>query len=374
MTLEHEIPLTTHEGSFPNFGGYDYIEFYVGNAHQAAHFYHTAFGFTPIAYAGLETGERSRVSYVLQQGHIRIMLTSALCADDAAAEHVRLHGDGVKDIALTVSDATAAFHESFKRGARPVSEPKLFEDDHGQVVKATIASYGDTVHTFVERRQYEGVFLPNYRPLKTAPAPALETNFMAVDHVAVSIAPGELDEWVSFYNDTMDFCQSHKEDVSTEYSAMNSKVVQSANGLIKFPLVEPASGKRRSQIEEFLEFYGGPGVQHVALLSDDITKSVRALRAAGNEFLTIPDTYYESLRDRVGILEDEDVEALRTQKILVDRDQWGYLMQTFTRPVQGRPTVFIEAIQRKGARGFGSGNIKALFEAVECDQAKRGNL
>lgn len=373
MTSEHDIPITIQEATFPNFNGYDYIEFYVGNAHQAAYFYRTAFGLTPIAYAGLETGERSRVSYVLEQGDIRLVLTSALRPDDPAAEHVRVHGDGVKDIALTVSDATAAFHESLKGGARPVSEPMIFEDALGQVVKATVAAYGDTVHSFVERREYEGVFLPNYRPLKTPP-PTLETKFRAVDHVAVSIAPGELDEWVSFYNDTMHFRESHKEDVATDYSAMNSKVVQSANGRIKFPLVEPATGKRRSQIEEYLEYYGGPGVQHVALLSDDITKSVRALRAAGNEFLTIPDTYYDSLQDRVGVLEDEDVEALRTQKILVDRDQWGYLMQTFTRPLQGRPTVFMEAIQRKGARGFGSGNIKALFEAVERDQAKRGNL
>jgi 4-hydroxyphenylpyruvate dioxygenase len=301
-------------------------------------------------------------------------LTSALCPDDPVAEHVRLHGDGVKDIALTVFDAEGAFHEAVKRRARPICEPKIYEDDQGQVIKATVAAFGDTVHTFVERRGYKGHFLPNFRPLKTPALPALETNFSAVDHVAISIATGELDEWVDFYNETLGFHESHKEDVMTEYSAMNSKVVQSANGTVKFPLVEPAQGRRKSQIEEYLEFYRGPGVQHLALLTDDIAKSVSALRGAGNEFLSIPDTYYESLQERVGVLEKEDIGVLRSEKILVDRDEWGYLMQTFTRPVQGRPTVFMEAIQRRGARGFGSGNIKALFEAVEREQAKRGNL
>jgi 4-hydroxyphenylpyruvate dioxygenase len=374
MIAEQDLPRDADEQRFPQVEGYDYIEYYVGNAHQAAHFYRTAFGLTPVAYAGLETGERSRVSYVLQQGQIRLVLTSALRADDPAAEHVRLHGDGVKDIALTVRDATAAFHESVKRGARPVAEPRVCEDEHGRVVKATVAAYGDTVHTFVERRQYGGVFLPNYQALKRAPPPALDADWLAIDHVAVCIAPDELDEWVGFYNETLGFRESHREDVATEYSAMNSKVVQSANGQVKFPLVEPARGRRRSQIEEYLEFYGGPGVQHVALLSDDIAKTVKALRSAGNEFLNIPGTYYESLHERVGPLEEEDVDTLRAQQILVDRDEWGYLLQTFTRPVQGRPTVFMEAIQRKGARGFGSGNIKALFEAVEREQAKRGNL
>jgi 4-hydroxyphenylpyruvate dioxygenase len=373
MTIESKVAGIESERSSSLMKGYDYIELYVGNAYQAAHFYRTAFGFSPLAYAGLETGERTRISYVLRKGEIRLVLTSALHADDAVARHVMLHGDGVKDIALTVSDATQAFQNAVKHGARAVCEPIKIEDDDGFVVKSTIAAYGDTVHTFVERKDYHGPFLPRFMPGKTLPTLAVETDFLTVDHVAVSVPPGELDQWVSFYNQTMGFHESHREDVATEYSAMNSKVVQDSSGVVKFPMVEPASGRRKSQIEEYLEFNAGPGVQHVAFLSDNIMSEVKRLRSAGNEFLPIPNTYYESLEDRVGKI-DEDLEALRAQRILVDRDQWGYLMQTFTRPIQGRPTMFMEVIQRKGAQGFGSGNIKALFEAVEREQANRGNL
>lgn len=373
MFTSEDGPNGHAQKDFPQLKDFDYLEFYVGNAHQAAHFYRTAFGFTPLAYSGLETGTRRSVSYVIEQRNIRLMLTSALDSNDPIAEHVKLHGDGVKDIAFTVPDAGRAFEAAVKRGARPVMEPTLIEDDDGQVIKATIATFGDTVHSLIQRRDYGGKFLPGYMPVKNPMPSPLSTHLAAVDHVAVSIEPGRLDEWVEFYNSVMGFHVSHEEDVETEYSAMNSKVVQNSTGRIKFPMVEPAQGKRKSQIEEYLAFYHGAGVQHVALLSSDIVQTVRALRAGGNEFLPTPNAYYGMLEDRVGKIE-EDVDALREQNILVDRDEWGYLMQIFTKPLQGRPTVFMEAIQRKGARGFGSGNIKALFQALEREQAMRGNL
>jgi 4-hydroxyphenylpyruvate dioxygenase len=369
--IEEEI-IQAQVTQAPVLKGYDYIEFYVGNARQAAHFYRTAFGFKQIAYSGLETGARSRVSYTLAQGDIRLVLTSTLDPQDEVAEHVRRHGDGVRDIAFTVDNAEQAFHQALKRGARPVTEPFVTEDDGGKVVRATIATFGDTVHTFVEREEYAGRFMPGFAA-STAPPPTFSTHLSAVDHIAVSIPAGQLDRWVSFYEETLDFHESHREDVTTEYSAMNSKVMQDRTGSVKFPLVEPAKGRRKSQVEEYLDYYGGPGAQHVALLSEDIVETVKSLRAGGNEFLDVPGSYYEMLEDRVGKIE-EDVEELKSEHILVDRDEWGYLMQIFTRPVQSRPTVFMEAIERRGARGFGSGNIKALFQALEHDQAKRGNL
>lgn len=352
--------------------GYDYLEFYVGNAHQAAHYYRTAFGFTPTAYSGLETGRRDSVSYVVEQGNIRLVLTSALDPSSPVAEHVRVHGDGVKDIAFAVKDAARAYEELLARGARPVAEPSAVEDEKGRVVKATVGVYGDTVHTLVQRDGYEGEFMHGYMPIERK-QPLANVGLSAVDHIAVSIEPGQLDRWVEFYESVLSFHESHREDVETAYSAMNSKVVQNSTGRIKFPMVEPASGTRRSQIDEYLEFYHGPGVQHVAFLSGDIVKSVGALRSSGSEFLRTPDTYYEMLRDRVGSIR-EDVETLRRLNILVDRDDSGYLMQIFTKPVQSRPTVFMEVIQRRGARGFGSGNIRALFEALEREQTLRGNL
>ncbi|HJP94907.1 MAG TPA: 4-hydroxyphenylpyruvate dioxygenase [Pyrinomonadaceae bacterium] len=353
--------------------GYHHVELYVGNAKQAAHFYRTAFGLKLVAYSGLETGARNRVSYVLEENDARLVLTSSLYPDDEIAGHVRRHGDGVKDIAFIVDHAEDAFNEAVTRGARPVMEPALIEDDEGEIVKASIGVFGDTIHSFIERKDYAGKFLPGFRAVDNVPPPPFSTNLAEIDHLAISISEGQLDEWVGFYEETMGFHQSHREDVATEYSAMNSKVVQNQSGQIKFPLVEPAVGKRKSQIQEYLEYYDGPGVQHVAFLSSDIVDTVKAWRAAGNEFLKVPNAYYEMLEERVGRI-DEDVEELQAEHILVDRDQWGYLMQIFTRPVQSRPTVFMEAIQRRGARGFGSGNIKALFTALELDQAKRGNL
>lgn len=353
--------------------GYDYLEFYVGNARQAAHFYRTAFGFKQVAYAGLETGLRDRVSYVLEQGDIRLVLTSSLNPYDFISEHVRRHGDGVSDIAFTVDDVEQVFNQALLRGARPILEPTSLRDDEGEVVKATVATFGDTVHSFISRKDCQEKFLPGFLTTPNAPPPPFSSNLTTVDHMAISVEAHRLDEWVEFYQETLDFHESHREDVVTEFSAMNSKVVQNGSGSIKLTLVEPARGRRKSQVEEYIEFYGGAGVQHVALLSEDIIKTVKELRAAGNDFLVVPGTYYEMLEDRVGKIE-EDTEELRKQQILVDRDEWGYLMQIFTRPVQSRPTVFMEAIERKGARGFGSGNIKALFAALEQDQARRGNL
>jgi 4-hydroxyphenylpyruvate dioxygenase len=352
--------------------GIDYIEFYVGNANHTAHFYRSTFGFAPLAYTGLETGVRDRTTLVIEQRNICLALTSPLGPDGEIADHIKLHGDGVKDIAFTVEDAVGAFEEAVRRGARPVTEPTVIEDASGKVIKATIAAFGDTVHSFIERNNYKGAFLPNYRTFDTGTGRDT-LGLAAIDHVAVTAEPGKLDEWVDFYNNVLGFHQSHQEDVSTEYSAMNSKVVQNGNGRIKFPIVEPAPGRRKSQIEEYLAFYGGPGTQHVALLSSDILQAVRELRASGVEFLKVPDTYYDVLESRVGSI-DEDLDTLRELNILVDRDASGYLMQVFTKPVQSRPTVFLEVIQRKGASGFGGGNIKALFESVEREQALRGNL
>jgi 4-hydroxyphenylpyruvate dioxygenase len=363
---------TSNGNDFLQLKGYDYIEFYVGNALQAAHFYRTAFGFTHTAYAGLETAVRDCVSYVLEQRNIRLVLTAPLRGDSPIATHIAKHGDGVKDIAFRVADSAEAFEETVKRGARPVMEPTVYEDKTGRIVKSTIGVYGDTVHSFIERHEYEGVFMPGYAPFARN-CVAINTGFSAVDHVAVSLQSGDLDQWVGFYRDVMGFHESHTEDVETEYSAMNSKVLQNSTGKVKFPMVEPSPSKRRSQIDEYLEFYQGAGVQHVALLTGDIVKTVTALRTMGHEFLRTPETYYESLTDRVGNI-NEDLDQLRDLNILVDRDPWGYLMQIFTKPVQSRPTVFMEAIQRKGARGFGSGNIKALFQALEREQQLRGNL
>lgn len=360
------------------FNGIDYIELYVGNIHTALHFYRTAFGFTPIAYAGLETGERDRVSYILKRNEIRLILTGAVHPEGPIAEHVYLHGDGIKDIAFRVNDTCSVFNEAIGRGAKPVLEPTTIEKDGRRLIKATMAAFGDTVHSLIQRDDPGETFLPDYHPIhngvdaslpEDASLPMLER----FDHVAVVLDWGKLDEWVDFYNNVLGFHQSHQEDVMTEYSAMNSKVVEDGKGQIKFALLEPAESKRRSQIEEYLMYYRGPGVQHVAFLTEDIVGSIWELCKRGIQFLQIPPTYYSMLEDRVGKIED-DILQLRDLNILVDRDKWGYLMQAFTKSFNNRPTNFFEVIQRKKARGFGSGNIKALFEAVEQEQAMRGNL
>jgi 4-hydroxyphenylpyruvate dioxygenase len=351
--------------------GIDYVEFYVGNARQAMHYYRTAFGFTPVAYAGPETGVRDRVSYAVRQGSIYLVLTSALDADGPIATHVNTHGDGIKDIAFTVDNAEKVFNEVIKHGARPVLEPKSFEDDDGQVRKATVSAFGDTVHSFIERSNHADTFFHGFRAL-TNQAYVAPTALYAIDHIAIAVERGTVDRWVDYYSNVLGFHQSLEEDIATDYSAMNSKVVQNCTGHIISVLVEPATGKRKSPIDEYLMYYGGAGVHHIALAAKDIVYSVGNLSAHGVEFTSTPRTYYDELEHRIGKF-NADVNALRDLHILVDRDEWGYLMQIFSKPVQSRPTFFFEIIQRVGARGFGSGNIKALFEAIEREQLLRGN-
>ena len=351
---------------------YHHVEIYVGNARQASHFYRTAFGFTPVAYRGLETGDRDRTSIALKQGDIYLVVTEALTPDSEVAEHVKNHGEDVKDIAVTVDDVNHTYQMAIKNGARSVMPPTRFQDDYGTAYKATIGAFGKTVHSFINCDSYGGVFFPGYQPL-AKPAPAVNTGLTRIDHVAVSVEASQLNELIDFYIDVLGFQHSHTEDILTEYSAMNSKVVQNSSGSIRFPIMAPAPGKRKSQIEEYLSFHNGPGAQHIAVACEDIVQTVRTLRENGTEFLSTIETYYNMLNDRVGLIE-ENVDDLRDLNVLVDRDEKGYLMQIFTKPLLNRPTVFLEVIQRKGAQGFGGGNIKALFEAVEREQSLRGNL
>ncbi|NSL87493.1 4-hydroxyphenylpyruvate dioxygenase [Chitinophaga solisilvae] len=365
----------TGQQDFLPLNGTDYVEFYVGNAKQAAHFYKTAFGFQSVAYSGPETGVRDRVSYVLVQNKIRFVLTTSLLPDSEITRHVSKHGDGVKVLALWVDDARSAFEETVKRGAEPYLEPVVEKDEFGEVVRSGIKTYGETVHLFIERKNYNGPFLPGFKAWKTVYNPA-DTGLQYVDHCVGNVGWNEMNTWVEFYERTMGFrnlLSFDDKDISTEYSALMSKVMSNGNGRVKFPINEPAEGKKKSQIEEYLDFYGGPGVQHVAIATNDIVKTVTELQARGVEFLTVPDSYYETLLERVGKI-DEEVEPLRKLGILVDRDDEGYLLQIFTKPIQDRPTVFFEIIQRKGAQSFGKGNFKALFESIEREQALRGNL
>jgi 4-hydroxyphenylpyruvate dioxygenase len=353
--------------------GIDHVEFYVGNALQAAHYWSRALGFREVAYAGLETGVRDRASHVLEQGRIRIVLTGALTPGHDIGRHVAAHGDGVKVIALSVPDAEQAYREAVARGAEGVREPWEASDEHGTVKLAAIATYGETLHTFVERSAYRGPFLPGYAARE---APAADAGLLAIDHIVGNVELGAMDRWVRYYEDVFgmkEMIHFSDDDISTEYSALMSKVVTTGNGRVKFPLNEPAEGKRKSQIDEYLEYYGGPGAQHIAVATRDIVRTVEALAARGVEFLKTPDTYYEEVPERVGEIA-ESLEDLRRLGILVDRDDEGYLLQIFTKPIGDRPTVFLEVIERHGARGFGDGNFKALFEAIEREQALRGNL
>lgn len=355
--------------------GTDHIEFYVGNAKQAAQFYQHCLGFELVAYAGPETGARDRASYVLQQNKIRFVLTTALRSTSPIANHVQKHGDGVKVLALWVDDARKSFLETTSRGAIPDKEPEVLRDDFGEVVLASIKTYGETIHTFVERKHYNGPFLPGYQPRKSSMA-VREVGLKYVDHCVGNVELGKMNEWVRFYEEVMGFkllITFDDQDISTEYSALMSKVVSNGNGYIKFPINEPAMGKKKSQIEEYLEFYHGAGVQHIAVATDDILFTVSELRKRGMEFLYVPDTYYEDVLDRVGKI-DEDLKELRKLNILIDRDEEGYLLQIFSKPVQDRPTLFFEIIERNGAKSFGKGNFKALFESIEREQALRGNL
>lgn len=355
--------------------GTDYVELYVGNAKQAAHFYKTAFGFQSLAYAGLETGVRDRVSYVLAQGKIRLVLTTPLTSHSPIAEHIRRHGDAVKVIALWVDDARAAFHETTQRGAEPYLQPVVEKDAFGEVVRSGIHTYGDTVHIFVERKNYNGVFLPGYEPWLSDYNPP-ETGLKYIDHMVGNVGWHQMNTWAAFYRDVMGFANLisfDDKDISTEYSALMSKVMTNGNGRIKFPINEPAEGKKKSQIEEFIEFFEGPGCQHIAVATDDIVFTVSELRRRGVEFLHVPGAYYDTVGERVGEI-DENLLRLKELGIMVDRDDEGYLLQIFTRPVEDRPTMFFEIIQRKGASSFGKGNFRALFESIEAEQARRGTL
>lgn len=375
VASSHE-PVASRTDDFLPLKGMDFVEFYVGNARQAAHYYRSAFGMRLTGYCGPETGVRDRASYVLEQGQIRFVLTTALRTDHEIARHVGVHGDGVRDIVLTVDDADAAYRETTTRGARGVREPFTMRDDSGAVKMASIAAYGDTLHTFIERRNYKGAFLPGFVAVQGQDSVARPTGLKYIDHMVGNVGWNQMNAWVHFYEDVMGFklYQTFDDkDISTEYSALMSKVMSNGNGRIKFPINEPAEGRKKSQIEEYLEFYGGPGVQHIAMGTGNIIDTVTRLRDQGVDFLKVPSSYYRELTARVGKI-DEPLDRLEELGILVDRDDEGYMLQIFTRPVEDRPTLFYEVIQRKGSRSFGKGNFRALFEAIEREQGLRGNL
>lgn len=355
--------------------GTDHIEFYVGNAKQSSLYYQHCFGFELVAYAGPETGVRDRASYVLKQDKIRLVLTTSLLPNSEISEHVKKHGDGVKVLALWVDDATRSFHETTLRGAEAAKQPQTTTDAFGEVVTSSIKTYGETIHTFVERKDYSGAFLPGYKAVTSTLRPA-PIGLKYIDHCVGNVELGQMNRWVDYYEKVMGFnllVTFDDKDISTEYSALMSKVVSNGNGFIKFPINEPAKGKKKSQIEEYLDFYHSPGVQHIAIATDDILYTVSELRTRGVEFLHVPDAYYEDVLDRVGKI-NEDIRELKKLNILIDRDEEGYLLQIFSKPIQDRPTVFFEIIERNGAKSFGKGNFKALFESIEREQALRGNL
>lgn len=355
--------------------GTDYVEFYVGNAKQAAHFYKSAFGFQSLAYAGPETGIKDKASYAVRQNKLTFVFTTPLRTNNPVADHIYKHGDGVKALALKVDNATDAWQQTTQRGAKSYIEPVTLTDEHGVLVLSGIHTYGDTVHLFVERKDYQGVFMPGYQEWKSLYNPT-DAGLLYVDHCVGNVGWNQMNLWVKFYEEVMGFrniLSFDDNDISTEYSALMSKVMSNGNGFVKFPINEPAEGKKKSQVEEYLDFYNGEGCQHVALATADIVKTVSQLQSRGVEFLKVPPTYYDDLLSRVGLI-DEDLEPLKKLGILVDRDEEGYLLQVFTKPVEDRPTLFFEIIQRKGAKSFGKGNFKALFEAIEREQETRGNL
>lgn len=356
--------------------GTDYVEFYVGNAKQAAHYYMSAFGFQALAYAGPETGVKDHVSYAVRQHKLTFVLTTPLRTDNPIADHIYQHGDGVRNLALRVPDATSAWEETTRRGAKSFMDPVRMKDAQGEVVMSGIHTYGDTIHLFIERKNYQGPFMPGFRAWGNPYFQPADTGLLYVDHCVGNVGWNQMNKWVDFYENVMGFrniLSFDDKDISTEYSALMSKVMSNGNGFVKFPINEPAEGKKKSQVEEYLEFYNGEGCQHVALATHDIVKTVTELRNRGVEFLRVPTTYYDDLLDRVGKI-DEDLEPLKELGILVDRDEEGYLLQLFSKPVEDRPTLFFEIIQRKGAKSFGKGNFKALFEAIEREQEERGNL
>jgi 4-hydroxyphenylpyruvate dioxygenase len=362
-------------GDFLPLQGTDYIEFYVGNAKQAAHYYKTAFGFQSLAYAGPETGVKDRASYVIRQNKLTFILTTPIKNDNEIAGHIYKHGDGVKVLALKVEDATSAWKETTRRGGKSYMEPTTMKDENGELIMSGIYTYGETVHLFIERKNYSGVFMPGYRKWESAYNPT-ETGLLYIDHCVGNVGWNQMNKWVNFYEEVMGFrniLSFDDIDISTEYSALMSKVMSNGNGYVKFPINEPAEGKKKSQIEEYLEFYNGEGCQHIAIATNNIIETVKQLQQRGVEFLKIPASYYLSVLDRVGYI-DEDLKPLSELGILIDKDEEGYLLQIFSKPVEDRPTLFFEIIQRKGAQSFGKGNFKALFEAIEREQAERGNL
>lgn len=371
-----ELPKLFEEAAdFMPILGTDYIELYVSNSKQAAHYYKSVMGFQSLAFSGLMTGNTETESYVLIQDKIRLVLTSPLKSGTKIGQHIDAHGDGVKVVALWVDDATYSYNEAMKRGAKSYCEPYKLEDEHGEVIQAGIYTYGETVHMFVERKNYNGIFMPGYDKWETDYNPS-EIGLMYVDHMVGNVELGKMNEWVNFYKEVLGFAQIvsfDDKDISTEYTALMSKVMSNGNGRIKFPINEPAEGRKKSQIEEYLDFYEGAGVQHIAVATDNIIETVTQLRDRGMEFLRVPTTYYDSVLDRVGEI-DEDIAPLRDLGILVDRDDEGYLLQIFTKPIEPRPTMFFEIIQRKGAESFGKGNFKALFQSIEREQARRGTL
>ncbi len=374
-TTTLETNVQTKTADFLPLLGTDYIELYVGNAKQAAHYYKTAFGFQSLAYAGPETGVRDRASYVLVQDKIRLVLTSSIKSDHPVAEHHKKHGDGVKVLALWVEDAYDAYEQTMKRGAKSYMEPQTLKDEHGEVRMSGIHTFGETVHVFIERKNYKGTFMPGYVEWKTHYNPK-PTGLRYVDHCVGNVGWNQMNPWVKFYEDVLGFkniLSFDDKDISTEYSALMSKVMSNGNGYVKFPINEPAEGKKKSQVEEYLDFYESEGVQHIAVATNNIIETVTDLKNRGVEFLTIPQNYYETILDRVGKI-DEDIKPLSELGILIDKDDEGYLLQIFSKPVQDRPTLFFEIIQRKGAQSFGKGNFKALFESLEREQELRGNL
>ena len=365
----------TQETDFLPLLGTDYVEFYVGNAKQAAHYYKTAFGFQSLAYSGPETGVKEKASYVIRQNKLTFVLTTPTRNDNEIAAHIYKHGDGVKVLALKVEDATSAWKETTQRGGKSYMEPTIMKDENGELVMSGIYTYGDTIHLFIERKNYAGVFMPGYRKWESAYNPA-DTGLLYVDHCVGNVGWNQMNKWVHFYEEVMGFrniLSFDDNDISTEYSALMSKVMSNGNGYVKFPINEPAEGKKKSQVEEYLEFYNGEGVQHIAVATNNIIETVTQLQQRGVEFLKIPASYYSTVLDRVGHI-DEDLGPLKELGILIDRDNEGYLLQIFSKPVEDRPTLFFELIQRKGAQSFGKGNFKALFEAIEREQAERGNL
>jgi 4-hydroxyphenylpyruvate dioxygenase len=375
-TAAAQKPSAASVSDFLPLQGTDYVEFYVGNAKQAAHYYMSAFGFGAVAYSGPETGNKDRVSYVVRQHKLTFVLTTPLRQGNEMADHIYKHGDGVKFLALRVDDATDAWEQTTSRGGKSYLKPLRLKDEQGEVVLSGIHTYGETVHLFVERRNYTGPFMPGFRKWENRHFKPSDTGLLYVDHCVGNVGWNQMNKWVKFYEEVMGFrniLSFDDNDISTEYSALMSKVMSNGNGYVKFPINEPAEGKKKSQVEEYLEFYNGEGVQHVAMATGDIVKTVRELKNRGVEFLQVPTSYYDDLTDRVGKI-DEDLEPLKELGILVDRDDEGYLLQLFSKPVQDRPTLFFEIIQRKGAQSFGKGNFKALFEAIEREQAERGNL